>query len=709
MDVPGREVLAHLTDGTTSVVVVGDGGMPEIAFWGAALGSADLDPALFVRPVVGGGLDVDPPVGLVTEASAGWFGRAGIEVYRQGGRDAAPRFRVTSCEADSARFVVELDDVHAALHLSVELSLDAAGVLTAAAALRNDGPDPLHVEALRISLPLPERAGELLTIGGRHTFEFLEQRTLWNRSCITVENRHGKTSHERLPFVVAGTSGFGEHHGEVWGCHLGWSGNYELVCDAVTDGRRVIQAGELLLAGEIELAPGESYATPAVHGVTSATGLNAMSTAFHRHLRARPGHPSAPRPVHLNTWEAVYFNHDLPTLLSLADAAARVGVELFVLDDGWFGGRRDDRRGLGDWWVSPDAWPDGLAPLINHVRGLGMDFGIWVEPEMVNPDSDLYREHPDWALVDQRYPLVLGRNQLALDLGRAEVRDYLFGHLDALLRDHDIAYLKWDHNRDLVSPVSLGRAGVHRQIMGVYELLDRLRAAHPGVIIETCASGGGRVDFGILDRTDRVWVSDSIDALDRLSIQRGFSLLFPPELMGSHIGAPVTHTTKRTHRLGFRALVALFGAFGIEWNLLEASDDDIDHLAEIVELHKRFRPLLHGGEVFRADHPDPSVHVHGVFAGDRDEALLAVVRIASSATHHTAPVQVPGLDDDTMYELTMVTEVGEPLGHARCQPDWIDSKLVATGRQLHNVGFVAPQLFPENGILIHLRAVSRHG
>jgi alpha-galactosidase len=347
--------------------------------------------------------------------------------------------------------------------------------------------------------------------------------------------------------------------------------------------------------------------------------------------------------------------------------------------------------------VSPDAWPDGLAPLIDHVRGLGMEFGIWVEPEMVNPDSDLYRQHPDWALVDQRYPLVLGRNQLVLDLGRAEVRDHLFGQLDALLRDHDIAYLKWDHNRDLVAPVSLGRAGVHRQTMGAYELLDRLRAAHPDVDIETCASGGGRVDFGILDRTDRVWTSDSIDALDRLSIQRGFSLLFPPELMGSHVGAPVTHTTKRTHRLGFRALVAIFGAFGVEWNLLEASDDDLDQLAEIVALHKRFRPLLHGGQVLRSDHPDPSVHIHGVIADGRREALVAVARLTSSATHHTPPVQVPGLDDDLTYEVSIVTEVGEPLGHARRQPQWTEGKLVATQR------------LPENGILVHLQATGPQG
>jgi len=285
------------------------------------------------------------------------------------------------------------------------------------------------------------------------------------------------------------------------------------------------------------------------------------------------------------------------------------------------------------------------------------------------------------------------------------VRDHLFARLDDLLRDHDIASLKWDHNRDLVSPVSAGRAGVHRQTLGVYELLDRLRAAHPGVEIETCASGGGRVDFGILSRTDRVWVSDSIDALDRHTIQRGFSLLFPPELMGSHVGATVSHTTRRSHRLGFRAVVAFFGAFGVEWNLLDARPGDLEQLADVVALHKRFRPLLHTGTVIRTDHPDPTVEVHGVVATDRGEALLAVTRLASAPTHHTAPILVPGLDDATSYQLSILDEVRQPLGHARRQPPWIDGTLVATGRQLRLAGFRSPQLFPESSILVHLRAV----
>lgn len=701
------DVLAHLTNDHASVVVLCDGGMPEIVYWGAPIGDGAIDPGLFTRPIVGGGLDVNAPAAVVAEPSRGWFGRPGIEGSRPGGRDFAPRFEIVEACSDTTRLSTTLADRQARLELAIDMALGASGVLTCGATLRNVGDDDYQVGAVRVTLPMPNRAQELLALGGRHLFEFAEQRVPWVRSCTTIENRHGKTSHERLGMVVAGTPGFGEHHGEVWGCHIGWSGNYELVCDSVSDGHRVIQLGELLLPGEVTLAPGETYTTPTIYGAHAADGLNRMSVAFHEFLRNRPNHPRLPRPVHLNTWEAVYFDHDLTTLRALADVSASVGIERFVLDDGWFGGRRDDHRALGDWWVSAEVWPDGLEPLIDHVRGLGMEFGIWVEPEMVNPDSELYRNHPDWALADDRYPSILGRNQLVLDVGRPDVRDHLFQHLDRLLRDHDIAYVKWDHNRDLVAPTANDRgraAGAHRQTLGFYNLLDRLRAAHPDVEFETCASGGGRVDFGVLERTDRVWTSDSIDALDRHTIQRGFSYLFPPELMGSHIGAPVAHTTMRQHRLGFRGAAALFGALGVEWNLLEATPEDLDQLAELIALHRRFRPFLHTGDVLRSDHPDPTVEVHGVIATDRSQALLAVTRLASGPSHHTAAVRIPGLTDDTYYEVIALTDFGEPAGRPRRQPDWVNRKLAATGRQLGAAGFRAPELLPDSTLLVHLVA-----
>lgn len=700
-----RVVLAHLTDGRTSVVLAGDGGMPEILHWGAALGMGDLDVTIFERPVVGGSLDLDAPIGLVPEARRGWFGPPGIEGCRPDGTDFAPRFRLESSDVREGRFVAQLRDLQAGLELTLHVELDDTGMLVVRAELTNTGASPFRVDALRLALPVPAHADELLTLTGRHNFEFVPQRTPWRQTCLTVENRHGKTSHERVGAVFAGPTGFGEHAGEVWGAHIGWSGDYELRCDAVTDARRVIHVGERLSPGEVVLATGETYATPLVYAAYSANGLNRVSRTFHDHLRARRAGRRRPQPVLLNTWEALYFDHDPATVRALADAAAAVGIERFVLDDGWFGSRRDDRRGLGDWSVSAEVWPDGLGATIEHVRSLGMEFGIWVEPEMVNPDSDLYRVHPDWALVDRRYPPVTGRHQLVLDIGRADVREHIFVQLDALLRAHDITYVKWDHNCDLVAPTSHGRAGTRGQTLGFYALVDRLRAAHPSVEFETCASGGGRVDFGVLMRTDRAWTSDSIDALDRHRIQRGFSLLFPPDIMGAHIGAGVTHTTKRRHRVGFRAVSALFGAFGVECNLLESTPEEQARISEAIAIHKRFRPLLHSGDVFRGDHPDPTIDVYGVVAKDCREALVSVTRLASGPTHHIAPIRIPDLRPAAHYRVTSIAIDGEPTGDARRQPSWLTTGFTATGQVLGRLGISCPALFPETSLLLHITEV----
>nr|WP_326584584.1 alpha-galactosidase [Streptomyces sp. NBC_00481] len=298
----------------------------------------------------------------------------------------------------------------------------------------------------------------------------------------------------------------------------------------------------------VATSAGTATTGPWLYASHSDQGLDGLSARFHDHLRARPGHPHRSRPVVLNTWEAVYFDHDLDRLTHLADLGAEVGVERFVLDDGWFRHRRDDRSGLGDWYVDETVWPSGLRPLIDHVRAPGMEFGLWVEPEMVNPDSDLARAHPEWILATGGRTPADRRSQQVLDLTHPEAYAYILERLDDLLTEYDIAYLKWDHNRELVdaghSPS--GEPAVHRQTLAVYALLDELRARHPGLEIESCSSGGGRVDLAILERTDRVWASDCNDALERQSINRWTGLLLPPELVGSHIGAARSHTTGRT-------------------------------------------------------------------------------------------------------------------------------------------------------------------
>ncbi len=406
----------------------------------------------------------------------------------------------------------------------------------------------------------------------------------------------------------------------------------------------------------------------------------------------------------LNTWEAVYFDHRLDTLQQLADVAASVGVERFVLDDGWFGGRRDDTAGLGDWWVSDAVWPSGLAPIVDHVTGLGMEFGLWVEPEMVNPDSDLYRKHPEWTLATHGYEPVLGRNQLVLDLGREEVRDFLFEALDELLDDYDISYLKWDMNRDIVQGSRFGRAGAHGHVVGVYELIDRIRAAHPGLEIESCASGGGRADLGVLRRTDRIWTSDCNDAIERQMIQRGFSMLFPPEVMGAHIGPERTHTTLRRHDLGFRAATALFGHLGIEWNLLNADDLQRRQVAATTELYRRLRPLLHTGRTVRVEHPDPSVLVHGVVSDAADHGVFAYVQLTPSATTMPAPMRLLGLDPDRSYTVSVVNDIGSAKEGGRSRPGWLDGGTgPVAGRQLIDRGLQPPILHPESVLIVEVR------
>ncbi len=576
--------------------------------------------------------------GIVAEHASGYPGHPGLAGHRGDGSAWAPRFTLEHVDERGGGVEITSRDAVARLRLVTSVALHPGGARRIEVTLTNDGDDEYQLDALDVTLAVPDHATELETYHGRWCREFHPTRRPFGPGAFVAENRRGRTSHETPPVLWAGTASFGEERGEVWGAHLAWSGNSRVNAERLPDGRAVLQLGELLLPGEVVLAPGESYRTPPVYAVHSPAGRNVASRQFHAVVR---GHqPAGPRPVVLNTWEAVYFDHDFDTLVRLAERAAGIGVERFVLDDGWFGGRRDDRAGLGDWWVSPDAHPNGLAPLIERVRALGMEFGIWVEPEMVNPDSDLYRAHPEWALVDPGYQPVLARNQLVLDLTNADAHAEVLGRLDALLGDHDISFVKWDMNRDHVqATTSSGRAGTHAQTLALYALLDELRARHPGVEIESCASGGARIDLGILTRTERVWTSDCNDALERQVIQRHASTLVPPSVMGCHVGPPHAHTTGRTQSLEFRAATALFGHFGIEWNLLGLDDGELDELAGWVARYKEHRDLLHHGDVVRIDHPDEHAIVHGVLSADRRRGLVAYAQLTTAQALAPAAVQ----------------------------------------------------------------------
>ena len=693
--------FAHLGNAATSLVI--DVGTGEIVHWGAPAGDldgSDLGRAV-ARPLSHGSPDTVAPVTAVPEHGSGWPGRPGLHGRRPGGAAWAPRFTPTGHTATATKLTLDLADPTAALELRITFELTDA--LVVRARLTNTGTTKYALDGIAVTLPLPEHAAELGTFTGRWTREFHPVRQPWPSGAFTWENRRGRTSHEHPPLLFAGVPAYGEWHGEVWGAHLAWSGNHVGLAERLPDGRRYLQLGELAHPGELVLDPGAAYTTPELVAVYSGAGLTAATQQFHRHLRARRGHPASPRKVLVNTWEAVYFDHDTARLQALADRAARVGIERFVLDDGWFGSRRDDRRGLGDWTVSADVYPTGLQPLIDHVVGLGMEFGIWVEPEMVNPDSDLYRAHPDWVLTADGYDPVLARHQLVLDLAHPGAYAHVLGQLDALLRDHAIGYVKWDMNRDHMAGAAThgpgrGRAGTHAQTLALYRLLDELRAKHPHVEIESCSSGGARIDFEILRRTQRVWTSDNNDALERQTIQRGASMLIPPELMGAHIGPERSHTTGRRHDLAFRAGTALFGHLGVEWNLLELTDRQLDDLAAVIALHKRFRGLLHGGDTVRFD-TDAAYAAHGVYAPDRSEALVSFA-VLSTALSLTPPrLRLPGLDPDRRYR---VTDIALPGGHRgpRRSASW--NELTLTGAQLAAIGVQLPTLHPENLVLLHV-------
>jgi alpha-galactosidase len=550
------------------------------------------------------------------------------------------------------------------------------------------------VAAVRTALPVPHQATELLDLTGRWISERVPQRLPWRQGTWQRSSRHGRTGHDATMLLSAGTPGFGFRSGQVWSVHVAWSGDQATYAERTAEGESLLGGGELLATGEVVLARGETYESPWLFGAWSGEGLDSASARIHDYLRR-----TTPRPVRkvlVNTWEAVYFDHDLARLTELAEAAAEVGAERFVLDDGWFHGRRDDRRGLGDWTVDADVWPDGLHPLIERVQALGLDFGLWVEPEMVNVDSDLVRAHPDWVLGAHDAMPPSWRHQQVLDLSVPAAYDHVRGSLLALLEEYDIAYLKWDHNRDLVDA-----PGTRAQTFAFYRLIDALRSAHPGLEIESCASGGGRIDLGVLARTDRVWPSDTIDAVERQRINRWTTLIVPPEMTGSHLGGPTAHTTGRVHRLELRAATALLGHFGIEWDLRTLAVVEQDQVRAWVELHKRLRDVVATGRLVRSDHPDPAAVVTGVVSADRRDGWYVVALTGLSATQHLAPVLLEGLDPGQRYRLTDETPTHgqHGLDHASR-----DLSAVLPGDVLGRVGVRLGVTAPETARVLHVQA-----
>ena len=690
-----------------SLVIDCRGNAPAILYWGSRLSEAtspDMLSLLATRQELQACQAQEALITLSPEAATGFMGSPGVQMHRSG-RQWAIYAKTKSVNLVDNQLTIISQCHGAEIQLTHCLALHAStDVLTATTAITNIGSSALWLDRCDAPcIPVPMRYNKILGFTGRWANEFQQVSIDRFPGAYVRENRSGRTSHDSFPGVVVHTEDTNESSGSAYGLHLGWSGNHQLRIEEQHTGQAYAQLGELFFPGEMSLEPGEKYCSPTLYGTSTAHGFSAISESFHGYVRASLTDKrvrNKVRPVHFNTWEAVYFDLSYDRLCELADVAAEVGAERFVLDDGWFKNRKSDKAGLGDWFVDNTVFEDGLGPLIDNVKAKNMEFGLWVEPEMVNPDSDLYRAHSDWVLNADPAPLILSRNQLVLDLTRTEVQTYLFERLDALLTEYSISYLKWDMNRAVYQPNNQGgRAVGHYQTNALYTLLGRLRAAHPAVEIESCSSGGGRADFGILGFTDRIWTSDSNDALDRLRIQKGFSMFFPAEVMGAHIGPGVCHITGRILSMETRAGVAMFGHMGIEANLLEMDDDQTETLKAGVALHKKHRQLIHSGNLVRLN-TQSNENGFGIIAQDGGEALFSYTQLDSLSHSVGGRLQFIGLDSNGLYQVSIVWPQ-EPKSYSTSILDVINGSVIS-GEALTKAGIQLPIMHPASLLVFHL-------
>ncbi|MDN3681772.1 alpha-galactosidase [Vibrio tapetis subsp. quintayensis] len=690
---------------------------PEILYWGKSImpldeAAFDAMAATMDRGIGQARLDHDIPISLCPELGRGYFGRSGIEGHRVG-QDWAPIFTVSGTENLQSSIELKNEvkiscrDEHAQLEIIILLSLHpTTGVLSHSITVTNLAEQAYQLNQLSITMPLPHRAQECMALHGRWSREFQPQRHTISHGGFHQENRRGRTSHEYFPGCLMGTPNFTDQLGEVWSFHLGWSGNHHWRADVKSDGRRLVQFGELLAAGEIALGQNQSYTTPILYCAYSESGMNGIRAVNHQFVRDEVllFDSSKVRPVHLNTWEGIYFDHDPAYICEMATQAAAIGVERFIIDDGWFKGRNDDTSALGDWVLDTKKYPNGLTPVIDHVINLDMEFGIWVEPEMVNQESDLYRAHPEWLLATANYPVTTGRNQLVLNLQNPQCFDYLYEHLDNLLSNHQIRYVKWDMNREIVQASHLGRAAIHGQTKAMYRLFQKITTAHPLVEFESCSSGGARIDYQILHHTYRFWTSDCNDALERQTMQRYLSLFMPPEVMGAHIGPKQSHTTRRTHDIHWRGLTALTGHMGVELDPVKESEHEKQQFSHYIQLHKRFRHLLHTGETFYLDNNDQRRNVYGVH--NPHEAVVLVAQLAMPDYALPEYILFDWLDSKANYRIELVDFPETSSALMKKQPQWLkENELVVSGDVLKRNGLSLPVLDPEAAMMLHLTRI----
>ena len=553
-----------------------------------------------------------------------------------------------------------------------------ADVITRAALLENEGSGSIRLDkAASACLDLPFGKWELIHFHGRHCMERQPERVPLSHNIQTLRSARGASSHQHNPFAILAAPHTTEEAGECLGAMLVWSGNFKIECEVSQMQSTRLVAGVSDDDFSWTLEPGGQFAAPEVLFCYSDQGLSELSARYHRFLQRhiiRSPWRDKPRPILINNWEATYMDFDAQRIWDIARQARDLGVEMLVLDDGWFGERSDDSSGLGDWQFNEKKLGCTFDQLIGRVREMGLLFGLWIEPEMVCANTALYAAHPDWALsIPGRAPAT-GRSQLVLDMGRPDVVDYLYDLFHRLLAEHDIAYIKWDMNRNLTDvysralpPERQGEAA-YRYMLGLYSLLDRLTRDFPQVLFEGCAGGGGRFDAGMLCYCPQIWCSDDTDAIHRIKIQYGTSFGYPPCAMGSHISASPNHQTGRSTLLSTRAVVAMAGTFGYELDLQKLTADEKEMVKAQIVRYKQLQPLLLEGRCERLTDAvtDTCFTAWQFTAPDRSRAAVSVVVIDPQANPWPIHIRLRGLDPQALYHESLTERIytGAALCHA---------------------------------------------
>ena len=663
---PERKTWLLTTAHNSYAIGVNPNGQLQNLYWGGPLWRIEDVPVAAQRKDLS---SFDPHQMLENEEYPGWGGarfyEPAVKITRANGdRDLVLHYQSHRITQDNLEIVTKdiRDDIEVTLHYRV---YPQAGILRRSASIHNKTQEPITVESAQSAtwyLP-PGEGYRLSYLSGRWAAETQINREPIHEGMKVIESRLGHTGHNFNPWFAVDHGDAGEEHGSVWFGALAWSGNWRISVEQTPYQQVRVTGGFNPFDFAYPLKPGELLDTPEFYGGFSAHGFGEASRLLHNLERTdiEPhGAQARVRPVLYNSWEATEFNVNEGGQKELAEKAAKLGVELFVMDDGWFGKRNTDRAGLGDWFVNREKFPNGLTPLIEYVNKLGMDFGLWVEPEMVNPDSDLYRAHPDWVMNFPGRPRSELRNQLVLNLARSDVRDYIFSVLDKLASDYKIRYFKWDMNRIFSEPgwPEAGSAGQRvlwvQYVRNLYDILDRLRAKHPDLEVESCSGGGGRVDLAILKRVEEFWTSDNTEAFDRLRIQEGFSQAYAAKFMSAWV-TDVPNMNGRSTPLKYRFLVAMQGALGIGANLNKWTDEDTRLATDMVKLDKRIRNTVQEGDLYRLLSPHTSdVTANQYVSKDGKEAVLFAFRHSQQYSTNAPLIRLQGLDAKRVYKLESI-------------------------------------------------------